>query len=170
MNAKIVLGLSLMGLLAFSFVPYEARANDNGTVLKTKSEDRCAKGKTPSPRRMAVTIGKFENKTNMPDKIFMGIRTRIQQCIAGTMKFEVQDREHLKEILREEEYILVPEGRLMRRVAQIGGGKVFGSEAFVVATAFALGDLFQSRHVSTRAVDELGYATHGWKLAKECAA
>ncbi len=64
----------------------------------------------------------------------------------------------------------VPEGRLMRRVAQIGGGKVFGSEAFVVATAFALGSLFRSRHVSARAVDELGFATHGWRLAKEAVA
>ena len=66
--------------------------------------------------------------------------------------------------------VAVPEWRLMRRVAQIGGGKVFGSEAFVVVTAFALGDLFRSRHVSVRVVEELGYATHGWKLAKECAA
>ena len=58
----------------------------------------------------------------------------------------------------------------MRRVAQIGGGKVFGSEAFVVATAFALGDRFRSRRVLARAVGELGYATHGGKLAKEVAA
>ena len=58
----------------------------------------------------------------------------------------------------------------MRRVAQIGGGKVFGSEAFVVATAFAIGNLFRSRHVSARAVGELGFATHGWRLAKEAAA
>ena len=58
----------------------------------------------------------------------------------------------------------------MRRVAQIGGGKVFGSEAFVVAMAFALGDRFRSRRVHARAVEELGYATHGWRLAKEAAA
>ena len=64
----------------------------------------------------------------------------------------------------------VPAEWLMRRVAQIGGGKVFGSEAFVVATAFALGDRFRSRHVAARAVGELGFATHGWKLAKEAAA
>ncbi len=64
----------------------------------------------------------------------------------------------------------VPDERLMRRVAQIGGGKVFGSEAFVVAMAFALGDRFRSRRVHARAVEELGYATHGWRLAKEAAA
>ena len=64
----------------------------------------------------------------------------------------------------------VPEWRLMRRVAQIGGGKVFGSIAFVAATAFALGNLFRSRHVHARPVEEIGFATHGWKLAKEDAA
>ena len=60
----------------------------------------------------------------------------------------------------------VPELRLMRRVAQIGGGKIFGSEAFVVSMAFALGDRFRSRSVSARVVSELGYATHGWRLAR----
>ena len=64
----------------------------------------------------------------------------------------------------------VPDRRLMRRVAQIGGGKIFGGERFVVATAFALGDRFRSRRVLARAVDGLGFATHGWKLAKEVAA
>ena len=64
----------------------------------------------------------------------------------------------------------VPEGRLARRVAQIGGGKIFGSMVFVVATAFALGSCFRSRSVPARAVEELGFATHGWRLAKEAAA
>ena len=60
----------------------------------------------------------------------------------------------------------VPDGRLMRRVAQIGAGKIFGSLAFVTATAFALGDRFRARSVVAREVGELGYATHGWRLAK----
>ena len=64
----------------------------------------------------------------------------------------------------------VPEGRLMRRVAQIGGGKVLGSEGFVVAMALALGDRFRTRRVLARVVEEIGFATHGWKLAKEVAA
>lgn len=63
----------------------------------------------------------------------------------------------------------VPDGRLMRRVAQIGGGKIFGSEAFVVEMVFALGDRFRSRHVPARAVEDIGFATHGWRLAKEVA-
>jgi len=54
----------------------------------------------------------------------------------------------------------------MRRVAQIGAGKIFGSLAFVTATAYALGGRFRARSVVARDVGELGYATHGWRLAK----
>ena len=59
----------------------------------------------------------------------------------------------------------VPEAWLMRRVAQIGAGKVFGSAAFVMQTAFGLGHLFPAKRVVARAVGEIGFATHGWKLA-----
>ena len=52
--------------------------------------------------------------------------------------------------------VAVPDERLMRRVAQIGAGKIFGSLAFVTATAFALGDRFRSRSVAAREVGELG--------------
>ena len=64
----------------------------------------------------------------------------------------------------------VPAERLMRRVAQIGGGKIFGSEAFVVGMVFAYGHSFHARHVPARAVEDLGYATHGWRLTKEAVA
>ena len=59
----------------------------------------------------------------------------------------------------------VPEAWLMRRVAQIGAGKVFGSEAFVKRVVFGLGHLFPSRRMAARPVGEIGFATHGWKLA-----
>ena len=61
----------------------------------------------------------------------------------------------------------VPEAWLMRRVVQIGAGKVFGSEAFVKRMAFGLGHLFAAKHVVARPVGEIGFATHGWKLAKK---
>ena len=59
-----------------------------------------------------------------------------------------------------------PKGWWMRRVAQIGAGKVFGSAAFVMKTAFGLGHRFPAKRVVARAVGEIGFATHGWKLAK----
>ena len=65
---------------------------------------------------------------------------------------------------------LLPEKRMMRRVAQIGGGKIFGSAAFVLEMVFALGERFKARHVPARAVEDIGFATHGWRLAKEVAA
>jgi len=61
----------------------------------------------------------------------------------------------------------VPDRRLERRVAQIGGGTVFGSAAFVVDVVAALQDRFRARHVPARAVEGMGFATHGWRLAKK---
>ena len=60
----------------------------------------------------------------------------------------------------------VPNGWWMRRVAQIGAGKVFGSAAFVMRKASGLGHLFPAKHIVARAVGEIGFATHGWRLAK----
>ena len=60
----------------------------------------------------------------------------------------------------------VPRGWWMRKVAQIGAGKVFGSAAFVMRKASGLGHLFPAKRVTARAVGEIGFATHGWKLAK----
>ena len=61
----------------------------------------------------------------------------------------------------------VPAGWWLRRVAQIGAGKVFGSAGFVLRTAAALGPQFRSRGVGAHPVGEIGYSTHGWRLAKE---
>ena len=61
----------------------------------------------------------------------------------------------------------VPAGWWLRRVAQIGAGKVFGSAGFVLRTAVALGGRFRSRRVGPVPVGGIGYATHGWRLAKE---
>ena len=58
------------------------------------------------------------------------------------------------------------EARLMGRVVQIGEGKIFGSRGFVFDAVIALGDRFRSRSVTARDVEGLGFATHGWRLAK----
>jgi hypothetical protein len=42
---------------------------------------------------------------------------------------------------------------------------VFGDESFVIEVAFALGDRFKAGRVSAHRVDELGWSTHGWRLA-----
>ena len=54
----------------------------------------------------------------------------------------------------------------MRRVAQIGAGKVFGSAAFVMRKASGLGHFFPAKRVTAHPVGEIGFATHGWKLAR----
>ena len=53
----------------------------------------------------------------------------------------------------------------LRRVVQIGAGVVFGDEAFVLATAFALGERFRSGGVGAHPVGDVGWSTHGWRLA-----
>ena len=63
----------------------------------------------------------------------------------------------------------VPERWVMKRVPQMTAGKVFGSFEFVGGTAAALGDRFGAKFVGAHPVGEMGYSTHGWKLAKEVA-
>ena len=65
----------------------------------------------------------------------------------------------------------VPESRLMRRVAQIGNGKIFGSYAFVMREIFGFGAFFaghpRPRPVfsgDSRGLSPVGaHASHGWK-------
>ena len=53
----------------------------------------------------------------------------------------------------------------LKRVVQIGAGVVFGEKAFVMATVFALGDCFHSGGVRAHPVGDVGWSTHGWRLA-----
>ena len=62
----------------------------------------------------------------------------------------------------------VPGEWCLRRVAQIGAGKIFGSVGFVVSAAFSLGDRFRAG-AGPHPVGEVGYSTHGWRLAKAAA-
>ena len=55
---------------------------------------------------------------------------------------------------------------LARRVAQISGGKIYGSEEFVRRWIVGLGDKFSAVHVSAHMVGELGFSSHGWRMAK----
>ena len=58
------------------------------------------------------------------------------------------------------------ERRLLMRVVQVGEGKVFGSFEFVRDAAATMKKQLNVISVSVREVEELGYATHGWRLAK----
>ena len=53
----------------------------------------------------------------------------------------------------------------LRRIVQIGAGKVFGDERFVMVSVFALGDRFKAGNVGAHRVEEIGWSTHGWRLA-----
>ena len=53
----------------------------------------------------------------------------------------------------------------MRRVAQISSGKIFGSAVFVAEMLGLFADRVRSRSARARAVDGIGFASHGWRLA-----
>ena len=57
------------------------------------------------------------------------------------------------------------EGVLMRRIAQISSGKILGSAAFVAEMLGRFADRVRSRRARARAVDGIGFASHGWRLA-----
>ena len=57
-----------------------------------------------------------------------------------------------------------PKGDDERKVAQIGSGKIFGSLGFVMRW---IGEMaFPARHTAAHAVGDVGYSSHGWRLAK----
>ena len=60
---------------------------------------------------------------------------------------------------------MVSDDWCLRRVVQVGAGKVFGDESFVIEVAFALGNRFKAGSVGAHRVEELGWSTHGWRLA-----
>ena len=67
----------------------------------------------------------------------------------------------------------VPDAALLRRVAQVGNGKIFGGYAFVMRAIFGFGDCFAGHPVprpvfagGSQGVSPLeAYASHGWRNA-----
>ena len=108
MDTKTLLKLSLVGLLAFSFAATTAYAKGGGdddteeVSSSKKSKKSKKKAKAPAATRMVVAVNKFENKSEAPDSLFETIRSRVQQCIVGSRKFEVVEREQLKAAMSEQ--------------------------------------------------------------------
>ena len=62
----------------------------------------------------------------------------------------------------------LPEGwSIAARVVQVGAGKLFGSEEFVRKWIYGLGDKFPAARTAAHAVGEIGFSSHGWRLAKK---
>ena len=54
---------------------------------------------------------------------------------------------------------------LLRRAVQLGEGKIYGSEEFVRRWIVGLGSKFNAARVLARAVGEIGFSSHGWRIA-----
>ena len=59
----------------------------------------------------------------------------------------------------------LPAEWLAARVAQISEGKIYGSEEFVRRWIVGLGSKFNAARVLARAVGEIGFSSHGWRIA-----
>ena len=57
------------------------------------------------------------------------------------------------------------ERSLMRRIAQIAGGRILGSAGFVAEMLGLFAERVRSRSARARAVEGVGFASHGWRLA-----
>ena len=106
MDIKTLMKLSLMGILAFSFVAAPAYANaddgDDAEEEAPKKKVKKSKKKSSQATRMIVAIDKFDNKSDAPENLFKTIRSRVQQCVVGARKFEVVEREQLKSAMSEQ--------------------------------------------------------------------
>jgi hypothetical protein len=54
----------------------------------------------------------------------------------------------------------------MRRVAQIGGGTIFGSHSFVSSMTADFALALRTRSPGPHAVGNGAFSSHGWRLAK----
>lgn len=101
--------LALLGVLAFSFAATDVYAADEDgdddaseeAPKKTKKKNKKGK-KRPAPKKVYVSIHKFENKSEASDDAVQTVQSRIQQFVVGTRKFEVIEREQLKTVLKEQ--------------------------------------------------------------------
>lgn len=99
--------LALLGIMAFSFAAtevYAADDNDDDAAEEApkKAKKKSKKGKKrPAPKKVFVSIHKFENKSSASAAAVDTVQSRIQQFIVGTRKFEVIEREQLKTVMKE---------------------------------------------------------------------
>lgn len=61
----------------------------------------------------------------------------------------------------------IEKGVVMKRVAQVASGTLFGSKAFVERWIFGFGNRFSAAMVVPHAVGEVGFSSHGWRLAQK---
>lgn len=107
MELKKLTRFLMLALLVFAFAAMEARAAEEDADEEEQEEvapkPKKKKARKPvAPERMIVAIDKFDSKTDITANQFETIRSRIQHRVLGTRKFEVMEREQLKNVLSEQ--------------------------------------------------------------------
>ena len=99
--------LALLGVMAFSFAATEVYAADDGDddaaeEVPKKTKKKSKSKKRPTPKKVYVSVHKFENKSSASAAAVDTVQSRIQEYIVGTRKFEVVEREQLKTVMKEQ--------------------------------------------------------------------
>ncbi len=109
MKLKDLMKLIMLGTCACVFAAGELRAqaaaadDDEEEEAPKAKKKKGKKGKNAAaPVRMIVAIDKFDSKADVTANQFETLRTRIQHRVIGTRKFEVMEREQLKNALSEQ--------------------------------------------------------------------
>ena len=158
---------------------WRRRMNDVSAFVKTFKEEVDRLYKRECPHCGSIWSGRFAS-TLVEDGKYLRTVIRYVELNPVRAGIATQARDYAwssakaNEMRRNEgpvpaEGLAMREERLMRRVAQVGEGRILGGYAFVVEKMTGLGDRFAGRPVA-RAVCETTFTTHGWRLAKELAA
>lgn len=68
---------------------------------KKAKKKKNKKGAKSGPEKMFVAIHKFDNKSDASGSDIETLQSRVQQCVVGTKKFQVVEREQLKTVMKE---------------------------------------------------------------------
>ena len=101
--------IAMLGATALMIAGTEVYAADDADEDETEEvapkkkakKKKSKKGAKSGPERMFVAIHKFDNKTDASGSDIDSLQSRVQQCIVGTRKFEVVEREQLKTVMKE---------------------------------------------------------------------
>ena len=118
-----------------------------------------------APERMFVAIHKFENKTDASASDIDTLQARVQQCVVGTRKFEVVEREQLKTVMKEANLAAAgitdgETGKILAQKSAIGIGldKAMAAEGFSSSKSGGLRDAVdEAAHLIVDALRDHSY-------------
>lgn len=123
-------------LLALILIPFVCCAVWAQDASETDSDASPARRSTEQSKRQLVAMGEWQNKSGAPDEIFETLRDRITNQIVNTRKFDVVERERIKELVRERNLV---ESGLVSEEGAPTPGKIKAAGYILYGTVLTLG-------------------------------